>query len=292
MNIGRFNIKNFIFRKSTIDRLDEMLEEASCGIFEERDYNESKLSRLEVKWKRFLETSMLSKKKLEAEQNKIKSLISDISHQTKTPLSNILLYTQILEEKITDEELKGIVNRIQGQSEKLKFLIQSLVKTSRLENEVLVLTPKKQEIYPVLYKAVNGAENKALEKSIRLELAPDNKAEPATAVFDRKWTEEAVDNLIDNAVKYSRPGSKVRVSYIDYEMFAALKVTDEGIGISEDEQAQIFSRFYRGKEVSEEKGVGIGLFLVREIAEHQGGYVKVDSVYGKGSTFSIYLPKN
>lgn len=292
MNIGRFNIKNFIFRKSTIDRLDEMLEEASCGIFEERDYNESKLSRLEVKWKRFLETSMLSKKKLEAEQDKIKSLISDISHQTKTPLSNILLYTQILEEKITDEELKGIVNRIQGQSEKLKFLIQSLVKTSRLENEVLVLTPKKQEIYPVLYKAVNGAENKALEKSIRLELAPDNKAEPATAVFDRKWTEEAVDNLIDNAVKYSRPGSKVRVSYIDYEMFAALKVTDEGIGISEDEQAQIFSRFYRGKEVSEEKGVGIGLFLVREIAEHQGGYVKVDSVYGKGSTFSIYLPKN
>lgn len=292
MNIGRFNIKNFIFRKSTIDRLDEMLEEASCGILEERDYNESKLSRLEVKWKRFLETSMLSKKKLEAEQDKIKSLISDISHQTKTPLSNILLYTQILEEKITDEELKGIVNRIQGQSEKLKFLIQSLVKTSRLENEVLVLTPKKQEIYPVLYKAVNGAENKALEKSIRLELAPDNKAEPATAVFDRKWTEEAVDNLIDNAVKYSRPGSKVRVSYIDYEMFAALKVTDEGIGISEDEQAQIFSRFYRGKEVSEEKGVGIGLFLVREIAEHQGGYVKVDSVYGKGSTFSIYLPKN
>lgn len=292
MNIGRFNIKKFIFRKSTIDRLDEMVEEASRGIFEERDYNESKLSRLEVKWKRFLETSMLSKQKLEAEQNKIKSLISDISHQTKTPLSNILLYTQILEEKITDEELKGIVNRIQGQSEKLKFLIQSLVKTSRLENEVLVLTPKKQEIYPVLHQAVNGAENKASEKSIRLMLIPDNKTESAAAVFDRKWTEEALDNLIDNAVKYSRPGSKVSVSYIDYEMFTALQVTDEGMGIAEEEQAQIFSRFYRGREVSEEKGIGIGLFLVREIAERQGGYVKVDSVYGNGSTFSIYLPKN
>lgn len=278
-------------RKATIDRLDEMLEAANRGSFEEKDYNESKLSRLEVKWKRFLETSLLSKHKLEEEQNKIKELISDISHQTKTPLSSILLYSQILEEKIKDEELRPAVMQIKEQSEKLEFLIQSLVKTSRLESEVLVLTPKRQELYPMMTEAVSGFGEKAKEKNISLRLELPKEKQSVSAVFDKKWTEEAIGNLIDNAIKYSKPGSKVAVSMIDYEIFVAVRVSDEGIGIPEQEQAQIFSRFYRGKEVNEESGVGIGLYLTREIARRQGGYVKVDSIHGEGSTFSFFIPR-
>lgn len=278
-------------RKGTIDRLDEMLEAANSGHFEEKDYDESKLSRLEVKWKRFLETSLLSKHKLEEEQNKIKELISDISHQTKTPLSNILLYSQILEEKIADEELRPTVMRIREQSEKLEFLIQSLVKTSRLESGVLVLTPRRQEVYQMLTDVVDEFKEKADGKHISLRLEVLKEKQAVSAAFDKKWTEEAIGNLIDNAIKYSRQGSKVAVSMVDYEMFVAVRVSDEGIGIPEQEQAQIFGRFYRGKEVPEESGVGIGLYLVREIAGRQGGYVKVDSVHGKGSTFSFFIPR-
>ena len=134
----------------TVKRLEDMLESAINGTFEERDYDESRLSRLEVKWKRFLASSVTSKQRIEEEQEKIKRLISDISHQTKTPLANILLYSQLLQEKEADPELTYIVDNIRSQSEKLDFLIQSLVKASRLESEVFVLQPVRQPLLSML----------------------------------------------------------------------------------------------------------------------------------------------
>lgn len=274
--------------RSTIKRLENMLEDAINGTFEESDYDETRLSRLEVKWKRFLTSSMISRQRVVEEQERIKSLISDISHQTKTPLANILLYTQILQEKETDPELTSIVENIREQSEKLDFLIHSLVKTSRLEGEVLMLTPKRQPIAPMLKEVGDSALKEAEQKQIRITIHAGNEV----ACYDRKWTEEAIGNLVDNAIKYSPQGSEVIIDVKEYEMFTAVNVRDEGIGIREQEQACIFERFYRGREVAEEKGVGIGLYLVREIAERQNGYVKVKSAYGVGSTFSFYMTKN
>ncbi len=275
-------------RFGTISRLEDMLEDAVNGTFREGNYDESRLSRLEVKWKRFLSSSATSKQKLLEEQERIKMLISDISHQTKTPIANIMLYSQLLQEKEKDPELFPIIENIREQSEKLDFLIRSLVKTSRLENEVLILQPKLQPIAPVLESVVNTALEEAAKKQIRI-LLEDTDAE---ACFDMKWTEEAIGNLVDNALKYSPPGSEIQISVIDYEMFAAVSVKDRGIGIWEEEQAQIFERFYRSRDVAEEKGVGIGLYLVREIAAKQNGYVKVKSEHGVGSTFFFYMIKN
>lgn len=274
-------------RFGTMKRLEEMLEDAINDTFEERAYDESRLSRLEVKWKRFLSSSVGQKHRLQEEQRKIKMLISDISHQTKTPIANILLYSQILQEKETDPELIPIVENIKEQSEKLDFLIRSLVKASRLESEALILQPKKEPIMPCIAAAAAGAEEAAAKRQITLVV----KETDVQACFDRKWTEEAIGNLIDNAIKYSPLGSEVQISVTDYEMFAAVHVTDAGIGIREEEQAQVFERFYRSREVAEEKGVGIGLYLVREIALKQGGYVKVKSKHGAGSTFSFYIVK-
>lgn len=274
-------------RLGTMQRLENMLEEAANGTFEESDYDESRLSRLETKWKRFLASSVASQYRIEEEQEKIKTLISDISHQTKTPLANIMLYSQLLQEKETDPELTSIVENIRVQSEKLEFLITSLVKVSRLESEVFVLSPKTQKVEPMLKTVIRTTQEEASKKRIAIAL----KAGEEEAFFDRKWTEEAIGNLLDNAVKYSREGSTITVSVTEYEMFTAVHVSDQGIGVREEEQAQIFERFYRGREVSEEKGVGIGLYLVREIAIRQNGYVKVNSRYGEGSTFSFYMMK-
>lgn len=275
-------------KTGVIKRLEEMLEEAMNDTFEEGNYDESMLSRLEVKWKRFLASSVTSKRRTLEEKERIKRLISDISHQTKTPLANILLYAQILQEKERDPALLPIVENIREQSEKLDFLIQSLVKSSRLESDVLVLQPKVQPIAPMLEAAAAGAWEKAAQKGVKVILEPTS----AFACFDRKWTEEAIENLIDNGIKYSPRDSEIQIYVTDYEMFAAVHVKDFGIGIREEEQAQIFERFYRSMEVAEEKGVGIGLYLVREIAEKQNGYVKVKSKHGEGSTFSFYLNKN
>ncbi len=268
-----------------MNRLESMLEDAMNDTFEEGDYDESRLSRLEVKWKRFLSSSVSSRRRVLKEQERIKRLISDISHQTKTPLANILLYSQILQEKETDPELVPIVRNIREQSEKLDFLIRSLVKASRLESDVLAVRPVRQPIAPVVEAAMATLRETAAEKQIRL-LAENLEGE---ACFDGKWTQEALENLIDNAIKYSPAKSQVRIRVTNYEMFSAVHVRDQGMGIREEEQALIFGRFYRGREASRQKGLGLGLYLVREIAARQGGYVRVRSARGAGSTFSFFL---
>lgn len=274
-------------RTDIVERLDAMLEDAINDTFEESYYDESRLSRLEVKWKRFLTSSLASKHRIYEEQERIKRLISDISHQTKTPLANILLYSQILQEKEKDSELAPIVKNIREQSEKLDFLIRNLVKASRLESDVLALKPKRQKVAPVIEEAVSTSQEAASQKGINIFFEKF----AGEAYFDRKWTREALENLIDNAIKYSPENSEIQVQVKDYEMFTAVCVTDRGIGISEEEQSRVFGRFYRSREVAEEKGLGLGLYLVREIAVKQGGYVKVKSKPLKGSTFYFYMMK-
>lgn len=272
---------------STMKRLDAMLEDAINDTFEESNYDESRLSRLEVKWKRFLTSSVASKHRIYEEQERIKRLISDISHQTKTPLANILLYSQILQEKEKDPEIAPIVQNIREQSEKLDFLIRNLVKASRLESDVLALKPRRQPVAPVTLAAVSACQEEAAKKQIGISCG----IFAGEAFFDRKWTEEALVNLIDNAIKYSPSGSEIQISISNYEMFVAVHVTDHGIGIIEEEHPRVFERFYRSREVAEEKGLGLGLYLVREIAAKQNGYVRVKSRHGEGSTFSFYMIK-
>lgn len=274
-------------RRGIVERLDAMLEDAINDTFEESNYDESRISRLEVKWKRFLTSSVASKHRLYEEQERIKRLISDISHQTKTPLANILLYSQILQEKEADSELVPIVQNIREQSEKLDFLIRNLVKASRLESDVLALRPKRQKVSPVIESAIDTLRESASQKGIKI-LFEGFEGE---ACFDRKWTQEALENLIDNGIKYSPENGEIQIRVKDYEMFTAVCVRDFGIGICEEEQARIFERFYRSREAAEEKGLGLGLYLAREIAVKQGGYMKVKSKHREGSDFYFYMIK-
>lgn len=270
-----------------IDRLDEMLESAIDGSFEEKNFSESRLSRLESKLYRYLSSGYTARKQMTEEKEAIKALVSDISHQTKTPLANILLYTELLKEQELGKESEHLVSQIEAQTEKLNFLIQALVKTSRLENGMIALRPKENRVQGLLegLDYVSRADKKQITCRIH-KTESDIKA-----FFDYKWTAEALDNILDNALKYTSSGGSVEVSAREYEMFARIDIADNGIGISEDEMARIFLRFYRSPAVSEEKGVGIGLYLAREIIEKQGGYIKVVSEPGKGSVFSVFLPK-
>lgn len=268
--------------------MDKMLEQAMTQGFTEQDYDESMLSSVETKLTRYLASSSVSARNLQEEKDKIKTLVADISHQTKTPLANILLYTQLLAEKPLDGESRECVERLEGQAEKLRSLIEALVKTSRLESGVLALQPRPSPLAPMLREAVTQFAPAAEEKGISLTLASSD----GDGTFDPKWTAEAVCNLIDNAVKYTPPGGGVTVNTRCYEMFCRVDVSDTGPGIPETEPAKIFRRFYRRSGNSQIQGVGIGLYLARQIAERQGGYIKLSSRAGEGSTFSLYLPRN
>lgn len=272
----------------TLRRLDEMLEQAINGEFEEERYDETELSRLEAKWKRYLTASKMSMEQLNKNREGMQALVSDISHQTRTPLSNILLYSQFLCEQTESPEEKHLAEQIVRQAEKLEFLIQALVKMSRLESNVLVLKPQRQPVEPLLLEAMEEILPKAAKKKIHVKLQ-GNFSNNMKAVYDKKWTAEALGNILDNAVKYSPLESTVEVSVERFEFYVCISVRDEGIGISEEERAQIFSRFYRSAEVQQEDGIGIGLYLAREIVQKEKGYMKVLSKKGKGSTFKMYL---
>ena len=271
----------------TMKRLDDMLTAAINGSFSETAFDESRLSSLESRLGRYLAASALSERNVREQKDQISALISDISHQTKTPVANLRLYAQLLAEQPLTPQGKDCAAAISAQAEKLQTLIEALVKTSRLETGILALHPQPGEISPMVERAAAQYAARAAEKGIALTVG---QAE-GSAVFDPKWTEEAVCNLLDNAVKYTPSGGVVTVKVKNYELFSAIQVTDTGPGISEEEQAKIFGRFYRASGAWQAEGVGIGLYLTRQIAEKQGGYVKVESMPGRGSTFSLYIPR-
>lgn len=268
-------------------RLQQMLDEAIAGTFAEHSFDETMLSALESRMADYLSASATTAMQLQKEKDTIKELISDISHQTKTPIANILLYGQLLQEQPLPAESRQCVAALQGQADKLNFLIASLVKLSRLETGILTVQPSLQSLQPLLQEIIQQYTAKAEAKGICLTVQDTDEQ----AVFDLKWTIEALGNVVDNAVKYTHPGGTVRITVTMYELFCRIDVADTGIGIAEEEQARIFSRFYRSPQVAQQDGVGIGLHLARQILSDQGGYIKVSSAPGKGSVFSLFLQR-
>lgn len=276
----------FFKANKAIDRLNKMIDNAIEGRPIENGFDESKLSALETKLSHYLTANSATKIQLADEKFKINQLISDISHQTKTPLANIMLYTQLLAEGELSDYNQNCVAALTQQAEKLNFLISSLVKASRLETGIITVTPTKNNVANMLETVIEQATPKAMGKNIAFTVD----IRDVEAVFDPKWTVEALYNIVDNAIKYTPSGRSVKLSVTPYQLFCRIDVTDTGLGISEDETAKIFSRFYRSQEVTDKEGVGLGLYLAREIIAAQGGYIKVKSRLGTGSVFSVFLP--
>ncbi len=271
--------------KKTMESLDAMLSCAMEGDFRETTFDESLLSALETRMVQFLSASTCSAQQVASEQQRIQALIGDISHQTKTPIANLRLYAELLQEEELPPEAKEYAETLYAQTEKLRFLIDALVKLSRLENGIITLHPERSCLAPVLTQVEQQFLPRAQSRGLLLSVLPSEEV----ACFDAKWTAEALCNLVDNAIKYTNKGS-VSVSVTPYEMFVRVDVADTGIGISEEEQAKIFRRFYRVEGSAQQDGVGIGLYLTRDILRREGGYLKVTSKPGEGAVFSMFLP--
>lgn len=273
--------------KKLLDRLQDMLWQAEAGQLSRKEISEEKVSALEDGMKKFLDGSLLEKEHYRKQKQVIQTLISDISHQTLTPVSNLKLYAGLLcEEAAADSTLFAAADTIREQTEKLDFLIQSLVRLSRLETGIIGVHPRRERVDALLLAVCQEYEEKAAQKRIGLSFA-DTALE---AVFDRKWTREALGNLVDNAVKYTGEGGTVKLCAHALSFFVRIDVTDTGAGIPQEDYTRIFSRFYRGAKAQDQAGTGIGLYLTRKIIRAQEGYVTVASVLNAGSTFSVFLP--
>lgn len=285
-------ISMLIYRRhiiKTFDKLNEMADSLMGGTFSESVFNESRLSAVESKFAHYLLFSQVSSKNVAAQHDKIKELITDISHQTKTPIANILLYSEMLMENTQSDENRQNLEALHQQAEKLNFLIASLVKLSRLETGIVSVNADTNNVKKLVMEVCEQYKPLAEQKGLYLYFSEPDDDKSYMAEFDEKWTAEAIGNIVDNAIKYTDNGG-ITVSIRRYEMFCCIEIADTGIGISEEETALIFKRFYRSQSVNKIQGIGVGLYLAREIVSAENGYIKVMPQSGGGTKFCVYLP--
>lgn len=266
--------------------IESLVEQQERQIFSEAE--DTLTARLQHQLLKLRNILTAQNQMLAQEKEQIKTLISDISHQIKTPIAAANTFAELLSDgELSAEERTEYITTLQMSLGKLTFLTNSLIKMSRLESDIISLKPEKNSLNEIVLQAVKTVYAKAKEKGILITFECDQTFE---AVLDFNWTAEAISNVIDNAVKYTPQGGFVRLQITEYPSFLRLDISDSGVGIPEEEQAKIFGRFYRGKQSVGTDGVGIGLYLTREIINKQNGYMKVSSDEN-GSTFSMFLPK-
>lgn len=225
-----------------------------------------------------------SRERLEHEN--IKGLVSDLSHQLKTPISNLRMYTDFLKNPdISDDERTRYLQVLELAVDRLSFLSESMIKVSRLESGLINLDVKSQSINDTVLQAVKDVYVSAKNAGITIRYDEQVKCD---IQHDRRWTAEACFNLLDNAIKYGKTGSEIVLSVRKLGLTVEISVTDENEPIGEDERTHIFERFYRGRNSGDKDGVGIGLYLSREIIEKQGGMLSVIPQKG-GNKFVIVL---
>ena len=270
--------KLVMFSDSFCGQMDDML---SGDIMQPKQTieEESLFYKINYRLGRLYEVMQENKNNIAKERADLQELISDISHQVKTPIANLKMINNTLLEK-------EFLTAQASQLDKLDFLMQAMIKTSRLETGVISLDQKQQPVYDTLATALGWILFNAEKKQIDVQVeCPEH----LDARHDRKWTSEALFNILDNAVKYTPAGGQIRVSVEGWEMYVKINIADTGIGISEQHQGTIFKRFYREDAVHDVEGIGIGLYLAREIVTLQEGYIRVASEIGQGSTFSVFL---
>lgn len=280
---------SYRYVKRSFDSIDRVLDcvlNKNIGDLPENTA-ESRISKLSHKAAKIIRMNTMDINKTTQEKETLQSYISDMAHQMKTPLSGISMYTDLLiEGNTTEAERQEFLSRIKAGTEKLQWMMDCLVKISRLEVGVIELSPAPSYIKQTISDSINTVYMAASKKNISIKAAD---FEDIKLIHDRKWTSEAITNILDNAIKYSEPGGDINISVETLPIYTKINITDYGIGIEPDELNSIFKRFYRGRNAKNFEGVGLGLYLAYLIFQKQAGYIYVDSKPGQYTTFSLFL---
>lgn len=267
-----------------LDKADKILSGKQIDMI----YDETLDSAISERLNRIMEISNMQKEIAEQERDVIKSLLSNISHQIRTPLANITLYAGLLKDDLNGMSSFRLADKIEKNAEKLEFFMKELLKSSYAEQEIISVNPKIIESDKIIKKSCQSVELDAMKKNIRIRSENND-----YKVFaDSKWTEEVFTNIIENAIKYSPNNTEITIKSILYESFVCVRIIDNGIGIPEQEQGKVFQRFYRGTNVTDKQGFGIGLYLAREVLRKQQGYIKIKSKLNKGTTVEVFLSRS
>ena len=271
----------YIVLRNEMSELSDYIDKALDGNLEITEFDEKELSKIKSKFIKFLYASQVKEAKINTEKSKTKDLIADISHQTKTPITNLSLYISLLEDDPKDEYLEIIKYELN----KLEFLIQNLVKSSRLESDIISLQKHQANLKDIVEDVLREFKVILEEKCISINL----KNEDLIFNLDERWLKEAIHNLVDNAIKYSPNGSTINISVYKSYLNYNLDIENECKDLSEETLPKIFERFYRGKNSVSKEGLGLGLFIAREIIEKHGGNIRA-SLDKNRIKFSVDFP--
>ena len=274
-----------LFTEAVCSSIDKILEGDAENTFQTE--SDELLSKIQMQLVRLQEITAFHAQESERQKQKVQGIVSDISHQLKTPIANVVMYCDTaVNPKLSERERDMCLGVLKNQVGKLDFLVQALIQMSRLKQNILHLHTDAVPLMQLLEDAKESIGANAKKKKIKVEI---NCPEDTELLCDEKWTLEALFNVLDNAVKYSDAGSTIRIRSERMEMYTKIQIEDEGTGIAPEHINDVCKRFYREERAAHVEGLGIGLYLTREIIEKESGYLKIQSKEGKGTQVTVYL---
>lgn len=227
---------------------------------------------------------------LKKEKQFLVDLLSDISHQLKTPLSSIIVYNDImLSKELPRSQEEIFLESNKNQLDKMNWLIKNLLKLARLDAKAVQFTKENQSLNETILESMDALMGKAYKENIEIKF---HESGEIFLFHDRLWLEEAINNIIKNSIEHSSSGGKIDIYLSENPLFKRIIIEDKGEGISEDDLPHIFKRFYKSKSSKHNDSIGIGLALSKSIIEENNGLIEAQSTLGHGSKFIITFLNN
>lgn len=222
---------------------------------------------------------------LKKDKESLKDSLSDISHQLKTPLTSINLMIDTLrhQDNLSSTERRELLNNIHRKITNTNFLVHSLLKLSKFDANTIEFNRQNNTLSKILKEVLDNLSTLSDLKDIKINIKG---SKDISLYCDYKWEVEALTNIIKNCIEHSNNSSKIDITYQKNDIFTKIIIQDNGCGISKKDLPHIFDRFYKAQNSSKDS-IGIGLSLAKTIIEKDNGYITVDSVINKGTTFTI-----
>lgn len=285
---------SYLFLKAhykKIDRLNDDVNNIMNGEIAARldDNEEGSLSRLAASINNM--TSSLHTHIEKEKHNRVflKDVLTNVSHQLKTPLSALTMYTEIMkDEHVDNETVKNFLNKSENELERMQTLISNLLKLAKLDAGIIQLHISGHVLNDIIKQAAQSFETGLLKEQKSFELKAVGKV---SYPCDKEWMLEALSNLIKNAAEHTAAGNRIEARIEETPLMVNIIVRDNGEGIHPDDLNHIFKRFYRSRFSRNKQGTGIGLTLAKTVIEMHGGFISVESAMNKGAAFTIHLPR-